>query len=72
VKGTGRLTIASSPVACSVSVDGVPHGSTPLTAFEVTAGVHRVDCVPAAGKAKSMSVAVADGAAAHYNFVLDE
>jgi serine/threonine-protein kinase len=71
-KGNGRLTIVSGPGSCAVSVDGVSHGSTPLASLEVTAGVHRVDCVPAGGKPKSTSVAVVEGAATRYNFALDE
>jgi serine/threonine-protein kinase len=71
-KGNGRLSIAASPGHCAVSIDGVSRGPTPLAAFEVPAGMHRVDCVTSTGKARTASVNVAEGAAAHYKFSLDE
>jgi serine/threonine-protein kinase len=71
-KGSGRLSIAASPGHCAVSIDGVARGATPLAAFEVSAGTHRVECVTAAGKARTASVSVSEGAATHYKFSLDE
>jgi serine/threonine protein kinase len=68
----GRLSVVSNPGSCTVSVDGVSHGTTPLGAFEVSAGPHRIECSPPNGKSKSVNVVVAEGSAAHYNFALDE
>ncbi len=68
----GRLSVVASPGRCSVSVDGVPRGMSPLTSFEVGAGVHRVDCSTPNGKPRSASVTVVEGGAAHYAFALDE
>jgi serine/threonine-protein kinase len=71
-KGNGRLSIVAKPGWCSVSVDGQPRGVTPLSAFELPAGTHRVDCVPPSGKPRTSSVNVAEGTATHYTFALDE
>jgi len=68
----GRLSVASNPGSCSVSVDGVPHGATPMPSFEVSAGPHRIECAPPNGKARSANVIVSEGGAAHYSFALDE
>jgi serine/threonine protein kinase len=68
----GRLSVVSNPGSCAVSVDGVSHGTTPLPAFDVSAGPHRIECSPPTGKSKSVNVVVAEGSAAHYNFALDE
>ena len=71
-KGNGRLSIVASPGWCSVSVDGQQRGVTPLTAFELPAGSHRVDCVPPNGRTKTSTVNVAEGTATHFKFALDE
>jgi serine/threonine-protein kinase len=71
-RGNARLSIVASPGWCSVSVDGIPRGVTPLASFELSAGVHKVDCVPPSGKPKSASITVADGGAARYNFTIQE
>jgi serine/threonine-protein kinase len=70
-RGNGRLSIVATPGWCSVSVDGVPRGVTPLTSFDLTAGTHRVDCVPPNGKPRTASVNVAEGTATHYKFALE-
>ena len=49
-KGNGRLSVVASPGWCSISVDGQQRGVTPLNAFELPAGRHRVDCVPPNGR----------------------
>ena len=71
-KGNGRLSIVASPGWCSVTIDGTQRGVTPLGAFELPAGPHKVDCQPPNGKVRSASVNVAEGTAAHYKFALDE
>ncbi|HLK38702.1 MAG TPA: protein kinase [Polyangiaceae bacterium] len=71
-KGSGRLSVVASPGWCSVSVDGVGKGVTPVQFFDLSVGSHRLDCVAPSGKAKTASVNVADGASAHYRFALDE
>ena len=68
----GRLSVVSAPVPCAVSIDGVPHGTTPVSSFELNTGTHRIECAPQSGKSKSANVTVAEGAAAHYAFALDE
>jgi len=68
----GRLSVVSNPGSCSISVDGVPHGTTPVPSFEVGAGSHRIECSPPNGKTRSVNVTVTEGSTAHYNFALDE
>jgi len=70
--GNGRLAIVASPGSCAVSVDGVSRGSTPLPSIELAAGPHRIECSPASGKAKTVSVTVSEGASARYKFSLDD
>jgi eukaryotic-like serine/threonine-protein kinase len=71
-KGNGRLSITASPGWCSVSIDGVARGVTPMTGFEATAGAHRVDCVPPTGKPRTASVSVPEGSTGRHAFTLDE
>ena len=71
-KGNGRLSVVASPGWCSISVDGQQRGVTPLNAFELPAGSHRVDCVPPNRHTRSATVNVADGTATHYRFALDD
>ena len=71
-KGNGRLSIVAAPGWCAVTIDGTQRGVTPLGAFELPAGPHKVDCQPPNGKVRSASVNVAEGTAAHYKFPLDE
>lgn len=72
VKGEGRLTIGATAGSCSVYVDGVARGVTPVVNVALSAGVHRVDCVPPGGKPKTARVAVSTGAAIRYDFSLGE
>jgi serine/threonine-protein kinase len=71
-KGNGRLSIVATPGWCAISVDGQRRGVTPLNAFELPAGAHRVECVPPNRPAKIATVNVAEGTAAHFKFALDE
>jgi eukaryotic-like serine/threonine-protein kinase len=71
-KGKARLFVTASPGWCSVSIDGVARGMTPMKGFEVRPGTHRVECVPPSGKPRSATVTVADGRMAREAFSLDE
>ena len=71
-KGNGRLQVIATPGWCSVSVDGVQRGVTPLASLDLPAGLHRLDCVSPAGKTRTASVSIAEGTATHYRFTLDE
>ena len=71
-KGSGRLSITASPGWCSVSVDGVARGVTPMTGFEATSGPHRIDCVPPTGKPRTASVTVPEGGTGRHAFTLEE
>jgi hypothetical protein len=72
IGGSGRLAIIASPGACSVSVDGVARGMTPLGGIELPAGPHRIDCAPPSGKPKSVNVTISEGASARYKFSLED
>jgi hypothetical protein len=71
-KGNGRLAIVATPGWCAIIVDGQRRGVTPLNAFELPAGSHKVECVPPNRPAKTATVNVAEGTAAHIKFALDE
>jgi len=71
-KGNGRLSIVAAPGWCAISVDGQRRGVTPLNAFELPAGAHRVECVPPNRPGKTSMVNVAEGTATHFKFALDE
>jgi serine/threonine protein kinase len=70
--GNGRLAIVASPGACSVSVDGVARGMTPVGGIELPAGPHRIDCAPPSGKPRSVNVTISEGASARYKFSLED
>jgi serine/threonine-protein kinase len=72
IGGSGRLAIIASPGACSVTVDGVARGMTPLGGIELPAGPHRIDCAPPSGKPKSVNVTISEGASARYKFSLED
>jgi serine/threonine-protein kinase len=68
----GKLSIAAGPGWCSVSIDGVGHGVTPVSVPELAPGAHRVDCVTPNGKTRSATVTVSEGGTARQKFALDE
>ena len=68
----GKLSINASPGSCSVSIDGVKSGATPLIGMEIMPGVHRLECASASGRTKSANVSVSEGATTHYRFALDD
>jgi hypothetical protein len=70
--GSGRLAIVASPGSCSVSIDGVSRGLTPVAGVELTAGLHKIECTPPVGRAKTVSVTISDGASARYKFALED
>jgi serine/threonine-protein kinase len=69
-KSNGRLTVAATPGACSVSIDGVARGETPLPSLELSVGIHRVECAPATGAPQSVKVVISEGTESHYQFAL--
>jgi serine/threonine-protein kinase len=71
-KGTGRLSIAASPGWCTVSVDGISKGPTPIAQLDLPAGPHTLKCEPVRGKPKTGAVVIQDGAVSRYKFALDE
>jgi serine/threonine protein kinase len=72
-KRNARLSITASPGWCSVSVDGVARGVTPVSGwFELIGGTHRVDCVPPNGKPQSATFTVAEGGSASHTFTVEE
>jgi hypothetical protein len=70
-RGTGRIMIGASPGWCTVSVDGVKQGPTPLPAMDLSAGVHQLRCESPSGKAKSAQITIQDGATSRYKFSVE-
>jgi serine/threonine-protein kinase len=68
--GNGKLNVGASNGWCNVSVDGVSRGPTPLAGLELTAGPHRVTCVPPDRPAMSANVTVPTDGTARYKFTL--
>jgi len=72
VKGMGFIGIASTPGVCAVAIDGSARGWTPLATVKLPVGAHEVQCFPPNGKARSMTVTVAEGIMSKFRFELDE
>jgi serine/threonine-protein kinase len=68
----GKLSVNASPGSCSVSIDGVTRGATPLTGMLITPGVHRLECAAASGRTKTANVNVSEGGTTHYRFAMDD
>ncbi len=71
-KGNGKLAITANPGWCSVTIDGVARGVTPVGFVELSAGPHHVDCVPPSGKPRTATLVVSEGSAARFAFALEE
>lgn len=71
-KASGHLSVAASPGWCSIAVDGVKQGDTPIAGLTLSAGTHRVDCAPPKGKLRSVTLTIQDGVTSRYKFSLDE
>jgi hypothetical protein len=69
--GSGRLMIGASPGWCTVSVDGVKQGPTPLPALDLAAGLHQLRCESPSGRAKTATITIQDGATARYKFSVE-
>jgi hypothetical protein len=69
--GTGRLLIGASPGSCTVSVDGMKRGPTPLPAIDLSPGLHVIRCDAPSGKSKTDSIYIKDGATARHRFTID-
>jgi serine/threonine-protein kinase len=72
VKGMGIIGIAASGGTCAVAVDGTARGWTPVTGLKLSVGPHEVQCFPATGKARSMTVTVEEGMMTKFRFDLDD
>jgi eukaryotic-like serine/threonine-protein kinase len=72
VRSAGRVSITASPGWCSVSVDGVARGVTPMNGFELRTGPHRIDCVSPVGQTRTATVVVTEASVTTHAFTLDE
>ncbi len=72
VKGMGLVTITASPGACAVAIDGSARGWTTLSAVKLPTGPHEVQCFPANGRSRSMTITVSEGVMSKFRFDLDE
>jgi serine/threonine-protein kinase len=71
-KGTGHLSIGAAPGTCTIYIDGVSKGPTPIATIDVPAGLRQIKCELPNGKSKATTVIVTDGATAKYKFNTDE
>jgi serine/threonine-protein kinase len=69
--GTGRLLIGSSPSSCTITVDGMKRGPTPLPPIDLSPGLHVIRCDAPSGKSKTDSIYIKDGATARHRFTID-
>ncbi len=70
-KGHGRLVVAASPGWCTIVVDGVSKGPTPIPALDLTVGAHEIRCEAPGKKPKVHHVNMQEAATAHHKFTLD-
>jgi hypothetical protein len=61
-RGKGSMAVSSTPNPCTIKVDGVPRGVTPILQLDLLAGDHTIECAPIRGKTSSISVRVKEGA----------
>ena len=72
-RGIGRLSVTATGGGCTVFVDGVSKGSTPLAALDLPAGTHLLRCDPPnGGKPKTATTVIQDGQSTRYKFNIDE
>jgi len=64
----GKLSVDSSPQACTVSIDGTAHGETPLLNVDLSPGAHSVRCETSSGIAKTVTVSIVEAQTARYHF----
>jgi hypothetical protein len=53
---------------CTVRLDGVEKGTTPITDLEVTPGPHGVSCTPRGGATKRQTVTIVAGETSKIKF----
>ena len=68
----GRLAVAAGPGACSLTVDGIKQGETPIASVAITSGSHKLECTAPSGRVYATTVSIQDGATTRYRFALDE
>lgn len=67
----GKLSVSSSPGACTLTVDGKPSGATPIANLDLPVGSHQLRC-EGVGKSRTSTVTVLDGATTKVRFALDD
>jgi serine/threonine-protein kinase len=68
VSGTGKLNVSAHGGWCNVTIDGTPHGPTPIAGVVLPAGSHAVVCTPEGGKPLTAAVHVDPDSTARYSF----
>ena len=68
----GKLAVAAGPGVCSVSVDGIKQGETPIASVAIAPGSHKLECTSPSGRVYATTVSIQDGATTRYRFALDE
>jgi eukaryotic-like serine/threonine-protein kinase len=67
---TGKLNVSARGGWCTLSIDGAPHGPTPVAGIVLPAGRHTVTCTPEGGPTMSASVKIDPDATARYSFTI--
>jgi serine/threonine-protein kinase len=70
--GTGKLNVSAHGGWCNVSVDGTPHGPTPVAGILLPAGPHTVTCTPEGGRTQSAGVHIDADGTTRYAFTLPQ
>lgn len=68
--GSGKLNVATSSGWCTLSVDGVSKGPTPVAGLVLGAGTHQLSCITEDGKNLSAAVTVRAEETTRFRFPL--
>ncbi len=58
----GRLAVTASPGVCSLAVDGIKQGETPIASVAITTGAHKLECTTPSGRVYATTISIQDGA----------
>jgi len=69
--GQGRVIVQSTSGSCSLSIDSVLKGMTPIVPIDITAGDHKLECRTET-QTRTTTVSVPAGGKVRYTFALDK
>jgi serine/threonine-protein kinase len=68
----GQLAVSANPGYCTVTVDGMRQGPTPIARLDLSAGEHKLECTSPAGRTRATSITIQEGQTTRYRFMLDD